>query len=351
MAEPRVWGAIRRTVAPSIRPSRLLLALKTAIATGLSWPIAQLLPGTIDEYSYYAPLGALISMMPTLMGSLRASLQTALGLAIGIGLSWVVILSPLPGAVSVPLVVGVGVLVGGLRGLGAGRDYVPIAALFVLVVGGTHAEDYSVGYLAQMAVGMAIGIIVNLVVVPPLRLQDSAKQIEELRTRIAQNLDGMAVAMGESWPPEEEDWYEDAQALDAAIHAAEPVIEEARESSRLNPRARWHKYDLQQDVDDLTAISAIARDVRDLGETISGAIWGEPIPAGLPDALHEPLSAALARTAELVRAWNSREGEDDALHAAEEALHLLQNVGRDLPPDESPDGAFGAILFSLRRAI
>src|SRR5690554_5555365 len=196
----KAWGAIRRTVAPSIRPDRLLLALKTAIAAGLAWPAAQLLPGSVDEYSYYAPLGALISMMPTLMGSLKASLQTAIGLAIGIGLSWLVVLSPLPGWVSVPVVVGIGVILGGLRGLGAGRDYVPIAALFVLVVGGTHAEDYSVGYLVQMAVGMGIGVVVNLVIIPPLRVQDAAQQLETLRIQVADTLDGMASTMTGTWP-------------------------------------------------------------------------------------------------------------------------------------------------------
>ncbi|HEU4808512.1 MAG TPA: FUSC family protein [Homoserinimonas sp.] len=344
-------GAIRRTFSPTIRRWRLTLALKTAIAVGLAWPIAQLLPGAVDDYSYYAPLGALISMTPTLMGSLRASLQTALGLAVGIGLAWLVLVSPLPGTVSVPLAVGIGVLLGGIRGLGAGRDYVAIAALFVLVVGGTQAEDYSVGYLVQMAVGMAIGIVVNLVIAPPLRLGESARQIEELRTEIADHLDGMASALRESWPPEHQDWFEGAQSLGASIRAAEPVVEDARESRRLNPRARWHEYDLQEDYDDLTAISRLSHDVRDLGETIGGAIWADPVPVGLPDALREPLSVALASTAELVRAWNAKENKAEALDAAERALRDLHEVGRQLPASESPDGALGAIMFSLRRTI
>lgn len=345
------WGAIRRTVAPSIRPDRLLLALKTAIAAGLAWPAAQLLPGSVDEYSYYAPLGALISMMPTLMGSLKASLQTAVGLAVGIALSWLVVLSPLPGSVTVPVVVGIGVLLGGLRGLGAGRDYVPISALFVLVVGGTHAEDFSVGYLVQMAVGMAIGIIVNLVVVPPLRFKDSARQLEALRMRVADTLDGMARTMAEPWPSENQDWSEGAQSLDLDIEAARAAVEDARESNRLNPRARLHQHDLKRDYDDLAAITLLGRDVHDLCETIGGAIWGEPVPTELPESLREPLGSCLAAAAELVRAWNHGEGEAEALGAAEAALQRLHDHGRDLPSGDSPDGALGTITFSLRRLI
>lgn len=347
----KAWGAMSPTLGPIVQPTRLLLALKTAIAAGLAWPVAQLLPGSVDEYSYYAPLGALVSMMPTLMGSLKSSLQTAVGLAIGIGLAWLVVLSPLPGAASVPLVVGIGVLLGGFRSLGAGRDYVPIAALFVLVVGGTQAEDYSVGYLVQMAVGMAIGITVNLVIVPPLRLKDSAREIQALRMRIADTLGDMADTMAESWPPADQEWAEAARTLNRDIELAEAVLEDARESVRLNPRARRHPYDLQEDYDDLAAITRLGRDVHELGEIIGGAIWGEPMMIELPEALRAPLGSALAASADLIRAWNRRENELQAVDAAEVALQLLHDRGRTLPTGEWPDGTLGTITFSLRRLV
>lgn len=351
VATSRVAGAVRRTVAPSIRPTRLLLALKTAIAAGLAWPIAQLMPGAVDEYSYYAPLGALISMMPTLMGSLRASLQTVLGLAVGIGLAWAVLESPLPGVVSVPLAVGIGVLLGGLRGLGAGRDYVPIAALFVLVVGGTQAGDYSLGYLVQMGIGMAIGIIVNLVIVPPLRLQDSAQQIQALRREIADNLDSIAAALTEPWPLENTHGLEGAKTLDASIRAAEPIIEEASESRRINPRARWHRYDLQQDFDDLAALGRLARHTHDLGETLSAAIWNDPVPAQLPDESRAPLSTAVARMASLVRAWNERTEETTALDDARQAVDALHPRANGRSAAARANDAYGTLTFTLGRML
>jgi hypothetical protein len=351
MARKSIRGVVRRTVEPSIRPARLLLALKTAIAAGLAWPVAQLLPGTVDEYSYYAPLGALISMMPTLMGSLRASLQTVLGLAIGIALAWAVIQSPLPNAASVPLAVGIGVLLGGLRGLGAGRDYVPIAALFVLVIGGAHADDYSFGYVVQTGVGMAIGILVNLLIVPPLRLRESANEIIRLRRNIADNLDDMANALVESWPPEHQDWLDGVKSLEGSIRAAEPVVEEARESRRINPRARWHEYDLQEDYDDLAALGVLGRHARELSETMSAAIWSDPVPVGLPEGLREPLSRALARTADLVRAWDERVGAVEALQRAEEAVEALNQLEHELPPADASHAVLATTTFTLRRML
>ncbi|MEH3089950.1 MAG: hypothetical protein PGN24_10270 [Microbacterium arborescens] len=64
--------------------SRLLLAGKAALAAAIAWYLAPLVPFAHDEYSYYAPLGVLVSMYPTIADSARAGLQAVAGLAIGI---------------------------------------------------------------------------------------------------------------------------------------------------------------------------------------------------------------------------------------------------------------------------
>ncbi|MGG7507136.1 hypothetical protein [Plantibacter sp. YIM 135249] len=192
----RVW----RAIAPAFRPWRLLVAAKTALAATLAWNLGHLLPGEVGDYSYYAPLGALVSMAPTLMTSVRTSLQTAAGLAVGIGIAWVLIAFGVPGWVSVAAAVGFGTVLSGLPGLGPGRDYVPIAALFVLIIGGSDANDFSVGYLLQMALGMVVGLGVNLLIVPPLYQRESAAGIIVLRRTIADDLDAMAETLHTDWP-------------------------------------------------------------------------------------------------------------------------------------------------------
>lgn len=345
------WAlAVRRAVDPSIQPTRLLLALKAAIAAGLAWPAAQLLPGSVDEYSYYAPLGALISMMPTLMGSLRASLQTTIGLALGIGLAWAVLETPLPATFSVPVAVGIGVILGGLRGLGAGRDYVPIAALFVLIIGGsTQPGDYSLGYLVQMGVGMAIGVLVNFLIVPPLYLRDAAAEIGALRKAVASTLAEIAVALAEPSITDRDDWLRRTSSLEDAIRLAEPVIEDASESRRANPRARWHSYDMQEDFDDLRALARLASHTRDLGEAVSGLLWSEPVPTSLPDDLRQPVRDAIDRLADLVVAWDSSDGEEEALDSAEAALGKLEDRRQQAATGSGDAG--GAVTFTLRRMV
>ena len=124
----------------TIRGARILLALKTSLAVALSWVVAQRMPGVIDDYPYYAPLGAISAMYPTVLGSVRAGLQTVAGIALGIMLAAGVLLVGDPNLVTVSVAVGVGVLLAGIRRLGAGAEYVPVGALFVLIVGGQDAE-------------------------------------------------------------------------------------------------------------------------------------------------------------------------------------------------------------------
>lgn len=122
---------------------RVLLAAKTAFAASIAWYIAPYLPFTDAQYSYYAPLGAVISMYPTIMRSLRTGLQALLALAVGAALAFAVIWMPIPHVASVAIVVGIGVLIAGWRVLGDSRNWVPIAALFVLLIGGVDADRYS----------------------------------------------------------------------------------------------------------------------------------------------------------------------------------------------------------------
>lgn len=141
------------------------------------------------------------------------------------------------------------------------------------------------------------------------------------------------------------------KSLHASVRAAEPIIEDASESRRINPRRHWQKHDAQQDFDDLDVLSVLGRHTLDLGETISSAIWSDPVPVELPEDLREPLSAALARTADLVLAWNDRAGTADAMREAEASLEMLGDLERNLLPAEPAYAVLSAIIFTLRRML
>ena len=100
--------------------------------------------------------------------------------------------------------------------IGSGRDWIPTAALLVLLVGGHNPDQFSFGYLLQMGVGVTVGILVNLLVFPPLHFRAAALSIAELRLALAQQLWDMGKALKESWPPEHEDWSRRSDALEAS---------------------------------------------------------------------------------------------------------------------------------------
>jgi hypothetical protein len=194
---------------------------------------------------------------------------------------------------------------------------------------------------------MAIGVLVNLIIVPPLYLRDAAAEIGALRAAVAGSLTEIAAALAEPSKVDQADWSRRTSSLADAIRAAEPVIEDASESRRANPRTRWHSYDMQEDFDDLQALALLATHTRDLGEVVSGSIWSEPVPTVIPDDLNPPLREAIDRVSDLVLAWDSADGEVDTLELAEAALRRLDDARQQAAPGD----AAGAATFTLRRML
>lgn len=281
-------------------PARLLLVAKTALAVGIAWFIARQLPGVVEEYPYYAPLGALVSMYPTLMGSAKSGLQTILGLAAGIGLASIIVLTVGPSWWSIPLVVGLGVLFSGTGWFGVGREYVPMAALFVLIIGGQDADDYSLGYLTQMSVGVVVGLVVNLAIAPAPLTAVATAQLQRFREKLATHLHDIADAVSDSWPPEKEQWVDDAASLAETSRSVRAALVEADESRRGNPRA-WRQRGATDDAHaQLQALDRISQQIRDIADTLADTIWDRPGALDLDPSLPDPLAAALRAVADVL---------------------------------------------------
>ncbi|MGU3643959.1 hypothetical protein ACLBXX_03265 [Microbacterium sp. C23T] len=234
--------ALRRAVSYTARLAqqpRLLLAAKTSLAAVLAWYLAPLIPFAEDQYSYYAPLGALVTMHPTIARSARVGGEVLIGLALGIGLGLCGIAAMrlgAPGGLVLGLVIGVGVLLGGLRLLGVGGDWAPLAGLFVLLTGSADPEGFSISYLGTVAFGVVIGIAVNLVVVPPLYLRRASERLSALRDTVTGLLDDAADAVAEDGI--RADRFEAALRTLAETRATVTAeVDEAEESARGNPAA------------------------------------------------------------------------------------------------------------------
>lgn len=236
----RTWRTLVDAGRDITRAERLLLAAKAAVAAAVAWYLAPFVPFADNEYSYYAPLGALVSMYPTLAGSARAGVQALSGLGIGIALGLGglgLVLWGAPAVLSIALVIAAGIVVGGVRALGVGGDWVAIAGLFVLLLGGKAADEFSLSYLFTMAFGILVGVITHLIVFPPLYLQKASTRLSALSEATTAVLRRLADELTREQPS--------AVEVDKATHELIPmrgsVAEEvgmARESAKGNPRGR-----------------------------------------------------------------------------------------------------------------
>ncbi|GGO60483.1 hypothetical protein GCM10010910_06030 [Microbacterium nanhaiense] len=330
-----------------------MLAAKTALAVGISWFIALRMPGATDEYPYYAPLGVLVSMYPTLMDSLKTSVQTLFGLLAGIGLAFLVLLTWGPNVWTISLVAGAGIVLSGTGWFGAGREYVPIAALFVLIIGGSDFDDYSLGYATQMGVGAVVGLAVNLLIAPRTLTAFAAERVDAFRLQLAEHLRDIAEVLGGEWPPQREDWARNAASLGDTARDVRDALRQAETSRKGNPRARRDRQDPQAQRERLEQLERIAFVIRDVSEALADALWERPGRLDLDASLADPLRAACARVAVCVE--RTGEGTREAHEARAYAAAGLRSLAAAVDdPERRAHGSFGAatlIAMHLRRIL
>lgn len=331
---------------------RLLLAVKTSLAAVIAWYLAPLIPFADDQYSYYAPLGALVTMHPTIARSATVGVQVLLGLAVGIGLGLCGVAGlrlGLPGGLVLGVVIGVGVLLGGLRLLGAGGDWAALAALFVLLTGGADPETFSISYLGTVAFGVIVGIAVNLIVVPPLYLRQAGERLTALRETVTDLLEDAAAAVAED-RIEPDRFTAALAALDETRTAVTADVDEADESARANPRRRRHGDEREENAKRMAALERSAFLTRDLVDLLVELQAGDD--AAITDAVRPELARAIRAAADLVATPIGDERAPARFRAASDALtEYQQALGTPHPSRRAGIATGAAVELCLRRII
>jgi hypothetical protein len=343
-APSRIGRSARTAAGQIVDAAQLLLAAKAAGAAVIAWWLAPLIPFADDQYSYYAPLGVLVAMYPTLAASARSGLQALLGLAAGVVVGVAGILLIRAGVPVLPvlaLVVGVGVLLGGVRALGVGRDWIAIAGLFVLMLGGSDADGFSISYLATMGFGVLVGMAVNVLIAPPLRLRHAGERLSVLRDQIASDLDTMAGAVADG--SLDGDALGDAMA--ALTYTAAEVADDVREgdvSRKGNPRSIRHREQQRENTARFRAIERIVFFTRDLADVLA-RMYEQRSPL-LRAAHRDELAAVIRATGAFVAAPVGSPDAPDLLAVAETGL---DEYARLVPERLGPPRDAGAELTAI----
>ncbi|MFZ0388541.1 MAG: aromatic acid exporter family protein [Solirubrobacteraceae bacterium] len=205
---------------------------KTVLAAVAAWVLA------VDvlhlSQAFMAPWAALLTVQTTVFGTVRGGRQQAaasvLGVLIAFGAWRLLGLN----AASLGLAVLAGLIVGSIRGVRA-ETTTAATALVVLTTGYLNNGNMLVARLEDTGIGIAVGLLVNLLVWPPLRDRSAARQIDVIDDRVGQLLADMAEQFrhGSADP---DDWIARTSELGNDVNRAWRVLEEARESGRFNPR-------------------------------------------------------------------------------------------------------------------
>jgi hypothetical protein len=228
----RVAEAVRQATShrvPGLRTAKLTLAAV------LAYVLATRLDTSPDRI--LAPLTALLVVQLTLFQTVAAaagrvvSVLSGVGVAVGVahvlGLTWW----------SLGAVVLVSLVLGRLLRLRENLLEVPISAMIVLAVGG--ATSSAAGRVVETLIGGAVGLVVNLVVAPPLHVRPAEQALSRLAGRLAEALDELADDVRQDWSRSASDrWLSRARDLGREVGRADDDLERAEESARLNPRGR-----------------------------------------------------------------------------------------------------------------
>ncbi|MFF1879062.1 aromatic acid exporter family protein [Leifsonia sp. NPDC058230] len=224
----------------------ILQVVKTAIAMILSWVVATLLLPA--ELPVFATIAALLVVAPSVNQSVGKAIERSIGVIVGvliayaIGLafganSWIVLLA---------VVVSI-VLAWALRLTPGTANQVPITAMLVLSLGAT-SPDYAFARIIETVIGALIGVLVNILIVPPVLIAPAHASVLRLSNAIAATLQRLADAVKtEQSPALLNELLLEARLLRPMEKNTETALTEAHDSLTLNPRQAKHRHILDHD--------------------------------------------------------------------------------------------------------
>lgn len=231
-------GVVHRLAGYVRRPefvTDLFQILKTVLAATLAWWLS----GAVldSQMPFLAPWTALLTVHATVYRSLSRGIQSTVASTIGVGISFLIghFLGVSLWTFALALFVGMlGSRVGWLRDEGVA---IATTAIFILGSGFDSQQPLLLDRILEIALGVGIGLAVNLIVIPPVRDQQAARYIDSINEQMGEVLIDMSREFSRSWETDQaEDWFERTEAMSREIDSAWGSVRFARESRRGNPR-------------------------------------------------------------------------------------------------------------------
>ncbi|MFI7674577.1 aromatic acid exporter family protein [Actinophytocola sp. NPDC049390] len=327
----------------------LVQAAKAAVAAAVAFLVARQVHA---PQSFMAPYAAVFMMTETVYRSFTEAARTVATLVLGVLLAFVTITVIPNTAVALPVAVFVGAAIGRWHRLGDSGIWIGVTALLMLAYGTADDMGYLVYRAIEGVLGAAVGLAVNMFVVPPLHLRSGPGAVEDVAAELDELVRDIATGLRGDWDDgDARGWQRRARELEDVVRRAEQASGRTWESTRYNPRwvlRQRRRPDLDGLHQDLGTLYEIARQVQHITEALVASSTGvAPIAGEWFTSSYADLLDALAKA---VAAHRDDARSPDTGDVAR-ALDRSREWRRDLVHDGIVDGDGVRLDWSTQAAL
>lgn len=325
---------------PSLRSSSrssILQVLKTSVAVIAAWVLCSLL---FDQAApIFAAIAALLVVQPSVNQSIAKGLERSVGVILGVVLAYGIGFVFGRSAWVVLAAIVLALVFSWALKLGPGSaNQIPISAMLVLSLGQLEVS-YAVDRILETIIGAAIGLAVNVLIVPPVLLQPAHLAVARLAREVAAAMERLADALRVSTSSADlEEMLVKARTLRATRDTATEAVARGAESLTLNPRRSRHRTVLEGDALLLARLTILV--TRVLGMT--RAVHDNYRPSLIADPAIVEIAEELRRAAHDVRLLGREEVTTAEIPLLTAPLQILR-------PNEEHWILIGSLLEDLRR--
>ncbi|MGW7356260.1 FUSC family protein [Streptomyces sp. NPDC054802] len=335
-------------------------SLKAALAAWLAWLIAS--TWLQAPLAFVAPWVAVVLVRATVYQSFAQGMQQLGAIALGTVLATAGGMALGNPTVAMAVVLPVTMLLSNWGRLGDQGLYSATAALFTL----TFADpgvDAAVARLLESLLGATVGVVVNMLVLPPVYLRSTESALRNVVEEATRTLVSIADGLTGPWGYRQaRDWHQRARHLFSLMSQARSALERSRESVRLNPnrRRRAELRTLQHSAShSLYVLEQLTEYLSDLTRTLVEASDNRTDNPRPEDGVMALYSQFLHRVADAVDAYGGL--VTDGSHSTRERLRTAvdavrdaqQQLHRDLSRKDTshPEwmALYGSLLVDARR--
>lgn len=320
----------------------ILQLAKTVLAAVAAWVIAA---SVLDlPQPFLAPWAALLVVHATVYRTFSKGIQQVAATVVAVLLATLVGESLGLTTGSIALLLVAALFLGAVPWLGAEATTIATTGLVVLTTG--FDDDAMLAYrLLDTAIGVGVGLMVNVVVWPPLRRRTAAQAMDRIDDRIGELLIDISGGLGDGCQDQDDvtGWIDRTRDLDGELDHAWSLVRQAQESARMNPRRsarqmkdpkQWHEL--------LRRMEQAVAETRSLGRTLGSQqthkeSWG----SAFADPWIEMLGDA---------GRGARDADPVALGAVRTRLEAFSEEMR--ATERSPEWPiYGALIINLRNIV